>query len=248
MKKEKRGSSETHRLIAKLSKRDIMSLSRMTCKEHRHSYLVHPNCAFKDGVIIKEKSGKGREVYRLKEKIGFLDIETFTFQFNADQGIILCYVLKELNGKMIKNSITPDELKKAGKADYRLLKDLCKDLQSYTRIIGHNVIYFDFPMARSRAVCHGLDFPLYKSIYVSDTLKIMWRKFKLKYNSLKMACKFFGIPAKQTKFDFVEWLKAVQGDVRSLKKILKHCTEDVISTEALWKKINAYAFESKRSI
>ena len=243
----KRGSIETYRLISKLSKRDILRLSRMTCS-HSHSLLSHPFCALKQGILIETTTETGKKVYRLKEKIGFLDIETFTFNFNADQGIVLCYCIKELDKKVKCNWIKSQELKKKDKRDYRLLKDFVKDIETYTRLIGHNIIGFDLPLTRSRAVKYGLDFPIYKTIYISDTLKIMWNKFKLKSSSLRNACEFFGIPAKDTPFEFETWLSAAQGDKKAIKKVVKHCEEDVIATELLWKKINPFALESKRSI
>ena len=239
------GSSEVYRLISKLSKNDIMRLARLTCKEHGHSYLAHPNCAYKDNILMPSESGKG---FILKEKIGTVDIETFTFNFRADMGIMLTYCIKELNGKIIKGSITPAECKLAENNDKRLVQDMIKDLKGFTRVIGHFSGYFDLPFMRTRAVYYGMDFPIFKDIYHTDTWRILKSKFKLKSNSLRNACDFFGIPSKGHKFGFDAWYRAAKGTQKDIDFVLTHNIEDVESTEALWKKINIYVNETKSSI
>ena len=246
--KKKRGSIETYRLISKLSKSDILALSRMTCKEHGHSYLVHPNCALKEGVLLETTNAKGKKTFRIKERIGFLDIENFSFYMKADMGIVLSYCIKELDGPIIANALTMKELQ--GKVeDRRLLKDLIKDMEKFTRLIGFYSTRFDFPFVRTRCLMHGYDFPIYKSIYHTDIYYLVRNKFCLKSNRLQNACKQFGIPAKDTHFEWDTWKNAVmKGSKKDLNKILEHNKEDVISTELLWKKVSAFGMESKRSI
>lgn len=243
--KNNRGSIETYRIISRLTKRDILRLSRLTCKKHSHSYLVHPRCALEDGVIQISKDGKS---YVLQEKIGFLDIETWTLNFKADMGILLTYCIKELDGKIIKNSITPKECQLKKDNDKRIMKDLIKDLNKFTRLIGHYSTFFDLPFLRTRAVYYNLDFPIYQTIYHSDTYLMLKSKFSLRNRTLRNACKFFNIPAKDHSFEFQLWYNAAKGDKKALDHVLAHNIEDVISTEELWKKINQYSPNSKRSI
>jgi len=228
-----------------MNKRDIIKLSRMTCKDHHHSYLAHMNCAIKDGVLTRVKDGKS---FIIQEKVGILDIETFTFNFKADMGIMLTYCIKELDGKIISNKITPSECKLSSDNDKRLMKDLIKDLDGFTRLIGHYSTYFDIPFLRTRAIYYNLDFPIYKSIYSTDTYFILKNKFSLRSKSLRHACNFFGIPSKDHEFDFDHWYRAAKGSKKDIDYVLAHNKEDVISTELLYLKINSYALEGKRSI
>jgi len=243
MLKNKRGSIETYRLIKSLNKQEILRLSKLTCN-CGHSYLAHPHCAIKENIIVETAEGK----YKLKEKIGFLDIETFIFNFRADMGITLCYTIKELDGKMKTNVITPKECALPDKNDKRLITDVIKDMKGYTRLIGHNVGYFDFPFLRTRATYYGLDFPIYQEIYQTDTWQILKHKFSLKSNSLRNGCQFFGIPCKEHAFNFDIWYRAAKGSIKDLKHVVVHCEEDVVATEALWKKINSYVAQTKKSI
>jgi len=244
MKKNKKGSLATYRLISKMKKEDILKLSRMTCK-HGHNFLTHPNCAYKEEAVLT--TSKGRKLV-IKERIGFLDIETFTFNFKADMGFMMTYCIKDLNGKVHTNSITPKECMLSKDNDKRLMVDLIKDLRKYTRVIGHYSTFFDLPFLRTRAVYYGMDFPVYKEIYHTDTYFLLKTKFSLKSRSLFNACNFFGIEAKGHKFDFQSWYNAAKGDKKALKHVLDHNVEDVISTELLWEKIRLFSLQNNRSI
>lgn len=241
--KTKIGSIETYRLIAQLSKREITQLARNTCK-HGHSYLAHPKCAFNEKVIIT-KNGKKLV---LKEKIGFLDIETFTFSFKADMGFMLTYCIKDLDGKVHTNKITAKECNLKKDWDKRLMKDLIKDLKGYTRVIGHYSTFFDLPFLRTRALFYDMDFPVYKEIYHTDTYFLLRGKFSLRSKSLKHSCKVFGISAKDTPFQFDTWYNAAKGNEKYINEVLQHNIEDVESTELLWKKIQRFSQVNKRSI
>jgi uncharacterized protein YprB with RNaseH-like and TPR domain len=243
MKKNKPGSMETYRLIAQLPKMEITKLARSTCK-HGHSYLAHPCCAFDEGVVVL-KDGKK---IALTEKVGFLDIETFTFNFKADMGFMMTYCIKDEDGKVHTNSVTAKELKQSKDWDKRLMQDCIKDMNKYTRLIGHYSTMFDIPFLRTRALYYNLDFPVYKEIYHTDTYFLLRGKFKIRSNSLKWACKFFGIPAKDTPFEFDTWYNAAKGDKKALAEVLQHNIEDVISTELLYKKVNRFSMINKRSI
>lgn len=204
---------------------------------HRHNGLSHSNC-------YDEKNG-------LIEKVGFLDIEAT--HLKAPWGIVLTYCIKELGGKLIARSVTRQELYHE-KYDKELLKDLINDIKQFTRIV---VQYgtdrkFDLPFLRTRAVKWKLDFPTYKSLFVTDTHTILKNKFCLHRNSQEVACDFFGIPAKQHKLKPNIWTGMISGNPRIIQKtlnyVLTHNKEDVISLEKLYKKINVFVPRSKTSI
>jgi uncharacterized protein YprB with RNaseH-like and TPR domain len=236
-------SIEVYRLIAKLSKRDTIKLSRMTCKKHYHSYLVHPQCAFNDGILITTNNGK---TIQLKEKIGFVDIETAGLQ--ADFHYIFSYCIKELDGKVYKRLLTPKEVRNRKIRDKLLMKQFCKDVEQFTRVVTYYGSGFDLPFLRTRAIFWGLDFPIYKSIYTTDVYYIIKHKFRLHRNRMETACRTFGIPCKTHPINPEIWQDAMTGDKKALQYILEHNVEDVISLELLWKKVNQYALENKRSI
>jgi len=224
--------TKIYTLIRHKTKSEILNLARMKCK-HGMTLLEHPNCLAE---------------FSPSEKVGFLDIETFSFSFKADMGILLTYCIKDLNGAVIANAITPEECKLEKDNDKRLMIELIRDMRRYGRLIGHYSGWFDLPFLRTRALYYGLDFPIYKEIYHTDTWIICKKKFLLKSNSLKNACEFFKIPCKNHKFTFESWYNAAKGNQKAINFVLKHNIEDVRSTELLWKKITSYVNETKSSI
>lgn len=205
---------------------------------HGHNGLEHPEC------------------YRTKnqqkvERVGFADIEASNL--TATFGICYTYCIKELNGQVIKRSISLKDLYEA-QYDKNLLKQFCEDARQFDRLVWHYGTdkKFDLPFLRTRAVKYGLDFPVHKSVYVSDTHPILKNKFKLHSNRLETACDFFGIPAKGHKLNSDIWLLMITGNKKLMKKaldyIMVHNEEDVIALEGLWLKISPYTKLNKTSI
>ena len=107
---------------------------------------------------------------------------------------------------------------------------------------------FDIPFLRTRALYWGLDFPDYKSLVVTDCYDIVKAKLRLHRNRLESVCDAFDIPSKEHRLTPEVWVRAMAGDKKSLDYILKHNREDVISLEAVWKKLERFARNSKVSI
>jgi uncharacterized protein YprB with RNaseH-like and TPR domain len=122
--------------------------------------------------------------------------------------------------------------------DKGVVKQCVEDMRKFDRLTFHYGDRFDIPFLRTRAVYHGLDFPLYKEIKGTDTCSILWKKFKLHSNRLEAACKFFGIESKAHPIKQDIWITALGGNKKSLDYILTHCREDVASLEALYHKIS----------
>ena len=198
---------------------------------HHHNGLQHPNC-------FDEAKGIG-------EKVGHLDIEASNL--DADFGIVLCYCIKEDNGKTIEQSIKPEELKD-GTMDKNVVRQCIEDMRKFDKLTYHYGDRFDIPFLRTRATFHGLDFPLYKEIKGVDTCTILWKKFKLHSNRLAAACNFFGIPSKEHPIKQDIWITALGGNKKSLSYILTHCREDVKSLEALYHKISDHHNTINKSI
>lgn len=204
---------------------------------HGHNGLTHPQCF---------NQSKGTQ-----EHIGFADIEASNL--TATFGIVYTYCIKELDGGLIKRSISLEDLHK-GDFDKNLIRKFIEDTKAFTRLVWHYGTdkKFDLPFLRTRAVKWGLPFPEYKCLYVSDTHPILRNKFKLHSNRLETACDFFGIPAKEHKLNSDVWLDMITGNKRKMQKalnyILVHNQEDVISLELLWKKIAKFTKIGKTSI
>jgi uncharacterized protein YprB with RNaseH-like and TPR domain len=181
----------------------------------------------------------------LGEKIGFFDIESSNLQ--ATFGIVLTYCIKALGGKIIKRSIKPSEIRKKI-YDKNLMKQFIKDVRQFDRIVGYYSTRFDVPFLRTRCLFYKLDFPLYKEVLHTDVYYMVRNKLRLHRNRLETACEFFHIPAKEHRLKGDIWIAALGGDKKSLDFILKHNMEDVISLEALWKKLDLFTMKTRRSI
>ena len=209
----------------KLLKKDFIWLANHRC-QHGERYLQHPACFFKE-------KPEGAPVV---ERIGFLDIETSNLHGNF--GYIFSYCIKELDGDILGYCITPDEIRKH-LFDKNLMKQLCVDIKKFHRIIvywGKNY-RFDIPFCRTRALKWGFPFPEHKDLVVNDLFDVVKSRLRLHRNRLENACNFLDIPSKEHRLDPDIWQKAMSGDQRALDWIYEHNKEDVVSTEAVWKKV-----------
>lgn len=222
--------------VRQLKKSDLEWLASHRCR-HGVTYLEHYNC------FLAEKPEAP-----FVEKIGFFDIETtgFSSEFN----FILSYAIKVAGeDKILGRVLTPEEI--IGKIfDKKLIEEMVKDLRKFHRIVVHwgSDRKFDLPFSRTRALIHGIEFPLYKEIYVVDTANILRYKFAFSHNKLGWVCEQLGIPAKQHPLKPQIHQLASLGDKESLEYIWVHNVEDVISLEQLYNRIKDYALIGKRSI
>lgn len=216
--------------LANLKKDEILKRYYWKCV-HGHNGLEHPKCFDSD--------------HRIKEKLGFLDIETTNL--NATYGYVVSYCIKVYNGEIAGRVLSPQEIKR-GIYDKQLLKEFCKVCRGYDRLVGYYSSRFDVPYLRTRSSFWGLDFPLYKEITHTDIYLIVKNKFKFHSNRLGVVAPFLGISAKSHPMNPEVWFGCARGDKKSLDYVLKHNREDVVSTEKLWDKINNYARITQTSI
>ena len=220
-----------------LSKTEYNQRMKFKCKEHSTNGILHHCCYDREKGII--------------EKIAFLDIECT--DLTAPWGFVICYVLGDEEGNLIKRKITLEDLYKA-EFDKNLLAQFCEDIKPFHRIVGHYIgdRKFDIPMLRSRAELWKLPFPLHKFHVITDTHLILKNKFRLKSNSLKAGCEFFGIGAKQHPIMTKYWNYLMTGNKRLMQEaidyIMVHNIEDVRSTLKLWKRISKYTKLSQTSL
>ena len=222
--------------IHQLKKEEIQWLATHYCR-HSHTYLEHYSC------YLKEVPEGG-----FIEKIGFFDIETTGRSSEFD--FILSYAIKEARKKKILGrTIKREEIEKRI-FDKNLIKEMISDLRKFHRIVVHWGAdkRFDLPFSRTRALIHGLEFPLYKEIYVVDTWAILKNKFSFSRNRLGWVCEQLKIPAKNYPLNPRIHQRASLGDEKALKYVWKHNVEDVVSLELLYERIKDYALIGKRSI
>ena len=222
--------------LNRLLKKDILWLYNHECK-HGHKYTEHPAC------FLDEWGNRIAEV----ERIAFVDIETNNL--HADFGYIICYSIKELDGELTHNSVTPKEIHDY-KFDKRLLGKFLVDIKPYDRLV---VYYgkdrrFDIPFLRTRCLKHGLPFPEYGDEFLTDVFDLVKGKLRLHRNRLETACDLLDIPAKGHRLNPDVWLKAMAGSQDALDYIQIHCDEDVISLEAVYKRLQGFGRLTKTSI
>lgn len=159
-----------------------------------------------------------------------LDLETTDLA--ADRGVILCasYESSEQPGKIhtIRQDdpeINPDwETKRSN--DRELVKQLNQLVRDHDVIVAHNGSRFDIPFLRTRSLRWRLA-PV-KDVKLVDPLQIAWRKFRLRSNSLGAVADHLGIEDRKTPLDLSVWASAMlDGDKRSMNKIVAHCEADI---------------------
>jgi uncharacterized protein YprB with RNaseH-like and TPR domain len=210
-------------------------LGNHRCKAHGHDYLSHYQCYLTENPC--------------SEKRGYFDIETFTSNYHADRGLLLCYCIKPLGEKkIIGRSITPEEIfnKKKGR-DKQLVKECVEHMREFDRLYTWYGSWFDIPWIRARAVRHKIKFighgeRLHKDLYV------VGKKFKFSSKGLEnMARQLLG-STRKTRFDYDRWLDAVLGDKKALNNIFQHCKYDVMDLADLHPVLAPYYVERDTSI
>jgi len=221
----------------KMRKKDIIWLFENKCRAHGMPYIEHPNC------FEKEKPET-----ELTERVGFFDIEASNL--NASFGYMISYCIKDSESdKIYEACVKPSDIR-TGIFDKTVVGKLAKDLRRFNRL----VVYwgtdrkFDLPFARTRALFHGADFPLYLEIYATDLYTIVKGKLRLHNGRLQTACDFFGIESKGHRLMPDIWQTAMAGKKASLDYILEHNREDVLSTEALYNKLIPHYRKTQSSL
>jgi len=174
-----------------------------------------------------------------------LDIESTGLKANWD--FVLVYCIKELDGPILGRQLTTREIR-SYKFDKNLTKEMVGDIRKFDRITTYYGSRFDIPFVRTRAEHWDLDFPAYRDLWQTDTYDIAKRSLLLHSTRLEHVCRLLKIPAKEHKLDPEIWQKAQAGHKESLDWIFKHCSEDVVSLESAWKRLNKYTIPMKRSI
>lgn len=225
----------TAREISGLTKKEIVWLSTHRC-QHGHRYLNHYECYKREIETLKE------------ERVGVLDIESTGL--DADFGFMLSYaILDAKTGKVLGRVLKPSEVAD-GTYDGNLCKEIVRDMMKFDRIVGYYIKdrRFDIPYIRSRCLSHGVDFPKYGELKITDVYDIVKNKLKLGRSRLVSACQFLGITAKSHPLTGSYWMDARTGKKNGLDWVWLHNVEDVESTLKLWNKVRDFQRKQNTSL
>jgi uncharacterized protein YprB with RNaseH-like and TPR domain len=177
---------------------------------HHHRYTTHFSCFMKE--------------FSIKEKIGFLDIETSNLKANF--GIVLCWCIEDEKGDIYEDWVTLEDIKK-GFEDRRIVGTCIETMKSFDRIVTHYGTYFDVPFLRTRSLIHGLMFPEYGELYHTDVWKMAKKSLCLHSNRQDCVAEALQGKTIKTRIDHPAWRKATYGDQAAMKEVVDHCEKDV---------------------
>ena len=177
---------------------------------HRHNYVRHFNCFIKD--------------YEIVEKVAFLDIETSNLKANF--GIVLCWCILDDKGDLYEDWMSKTDVL-SGKEDMRVVETCIETMLQFDRIVGHYSTYFDIPFLRTRALIHGLEFPVTGRLYHTDTWKMARKSLCLHSNRQAVVAESLYGSTVKTRISHPHWRQAMMGNVESMKEVVDHCEKDV---------------------
>ncbi len=165
-------------------------------------------------------------------KIMFWDIESTSL--NAAFGTILCIGHKLLGEKDPKVITILDH--PAGGENMLNDKPLVEEFSvAFNACDYHATWYgkrFDLPMINTKLLHHGLK-PLMPKPHL-DLWETARKHFKLHSNRLAAWQQYLGTPHAKTPIEFDDWLKAAQGNRKSIKYVKTHCAADVNVLEEIF--------------
>ena len=218
--------------VHRLKKAELVWLGTHRCR-HSHTYLTHYNCYLEEHADAQEREG-------------YLDIETTNLQ--ASYGIILCWCIYDAkNDIMHEGQITADDLASVH-LDKRITQELIDCMRRFDRVYTFYGTKFDLPFIRTRAIVHGLDFPIFQTLFHKDVYYIVRNKFRLHSNKLVVACEVLLGKSDKTRITPDYWTRALMGHKESLDYILQHCRNDVTDLCKLHRKVEDYAGRPNTSI
>lgn len=123
--------------------------------------------------------------------------------------------------------------------DKKMLEKFIKEMDKADEIITHNGKRFDTPWIRTRALFHNIEMRhTYNEI---DTYKLCKKYLNLPSNSLKDACKYYGLEAKKDAGGIQTWIDVIyKKDKAALEHLLYYGDGDIWSLEALFNKLKGY--------
>jgi hypothetical protein len=125
--------------------------------------------------------------------------------------------------------------------DSSILQDLWELLDEAEIVVGHNLKRFDLKNIRTRFIKHGMR-PT-NNHTILDTLTMAKSQFSFTSNKLEFISKFLGVGEKShhKKFQGFElWRECMNGNPKAWAEMKKYNQNDVVITEAVYKKLLPY--------
>lgn len=157
----------------------------------------------------------------------------------VEQGQIICYSAKWLNGNQVTKAL-PDYkgYKKGVIDDTRLIMDIHKLLDESDIVVTQNGIDFDTKYINARFLEHGLPPPSpYKNV---DTRREAKKYLKMPSYSLDDMGKYFGLGHKLEHEGFNLWKKCMAGDIKAWRRMKEYNCQDVKLTEQVYLKLRPF--------
>ena len=220
--------------VRRVLKKDLVWFGEHFCR-HNHTYLEHYSC------FLSEKPSTAP----MCEKIGVFDIETTGLPANWSIMAAWC-LLDHDTGKIVSDTITRGEMR--DRTDRRIIKSACKELAKWDRVVTSYGSRFYIHYVRTKALYHEINFPAYRDLYHTDLLYVSRQKLRLSSNRLEAVCQYFEIPAKGHKMTPKLNNELQAGKPEAIDTVLKHCEEDVWSTNEVFVKMLDHMLITKRSI
>ena len=159
----------------------------------------------------------------------------------SDIGTLIVVVFGELNGDgEIKKYYVNDIV--SSKGEKNLAKWTLKMVESCDILIGHNSVSFDKNFVNGVLVRLGLP-KMPKRIHL-DTMFAARYGLKGLYQSVSLEnlCDILNVGIKKDKPSKHDWRKANILDVKSIRRLIFRCKEDVRATNGLWLKLKEHQY------
>jgi DNA polymerase elongation subunit (family B) len=157
----------------------------------------------------------------------------------VQQGKIICYSAKWLNGNQVTKALPDYKGYRNGKVDdSRIIQDIHKLLDASDIVVTQNGVDFDTKYINARFVEHGLPPPSpYKNV---DTKREAKKYLRMPSYSLDDMGKFFGLGEKLPHEGWTLWKKCMAGDPKAWNKMKQYNAQDVKLTEKVYLKLRPY--------
>lgn len=190
--------------------------------------------------MTKTVKKKQVQLAPFNSKILTWDIETTDLK--ANKGHLLTVACKWLDDDEIHTWCIADHPKygttaKSFMNDKWIVEEVILMVRQAAMLVHQFGDRFDLPFLNTRALYWGLD-PA-PQIRTVDTWRVMKQSLALTSNRLKSGAAFLNgeDQQKETSLDISDWMLAEHGDRDILAKMLKYNIQDVVATEALYKKL-----------
>jgi len=206
-----------------------MSLPKGWLCKHYHNAKMHPACA---KAAIKP------------EKVAILDIESSGIS-SAVYGVVYSFALLELDkdykpAKLIFRSVTAKDMHNH-MMDRRVVLELVKRLNDYTKIVTHYGNKFDLPWLYTRALRWGADkyWPEPKTVHLVDTW-ILAKPHTLMSRRLGSLEDLMTGKTDKTFMDGRTWESVMAGRESGLAWLKDHNVKDVYSTYKVYLRLRRW--------